>query len=111
LKNAPADPYSRDYFFIWNRYEPKKPQPKFLVNGHNGRLREYKWGDGSVIGMCIDNSHAGKLTGMHWPTKELFEQDFLPASAEEIERRAVDEQRELTEEEKRQIEILRSCLI
>lgn len=76
LKNIPSDPYSRDHFFIWNRFEPSKPQNKFLVNGHNGRFRWYKWGDGSIFGACIDNSHNSKLTGMHWPSKEIFEVDY-----------------------------------
>lgn len=76
LKYIPKDPYGRDHNFIWNRYEPSKPMDKFVVNGHNGRFRWYKHGDGSVFGACIDNSHAGKLTGMHWPSKEIFEVDY-----------------------------------
>jgi serine/threonine protein phosphatase 1 len=78
LKNIPSNPYDRNPYFIWNRYEPGKPQEKFLINGHNGKLREYKWGDGSVFGMCVDDSHQKKLTGLHWPTKEIFQVDFLP---------------------------------
>jgi serine/threonine protein phosphatase 1 len=77
LKHIPSDPYSRNFNFIWNRYEPKKPQDKFLINGHNGKLEEYKWGDGSIIGICIDDSHRGVLTGLHWPTKEIFQQEFI----------------------------------
>lgn len=77
LKNVPADPYGRDHFFIWNRYPPGKPQGKFVINGHNGILEEYKWGDGSVYGMCIDNSHRGELVGLHWPTREIFRQEYL----------------------------------
>jgi serine/threonine protein phosphatase 1 len=77
LKNVPADPYGRDYYFIWNRWEPSKPQGKFMIYGHNGRFKIHKWGDGSEFAMCLDNSHTGRLTGIHWPTKEIFKQDFL----------------------------------
>lgn len=75
LSYTPADPYGRDYFFIWNRNEPRKPMHKFVINGHNGQFREYKWGDGKVFGMCIDNSHNYQLMGVHWPTRELFSVD------------------------------------
>lgn len=82
LKNLP-DRFNKDDVgpwegnFIWNRFEPKKPLDKFVVHGHNGKFKKHKWGDGSVFGMCLDNSHTGRLTGMHWPTKELFQQEFL----------------------------------
>lgn len=105
LKYVPQDPYGRDHYFIWNRFEPSKPQDKFMVHGHNGRFRWYKHGDGSVFGVCIDNSHAGKLTGMHWPSKEIFEVDYHP----EVERPKLPK-KELTEEEKaeekRRLELL-----
>lgn len=77
LKNKPTDPYSRDHYFIWNRYAPSKPSEKFMVYGHNGMFKSHKWGDGGEYAICIDNSHTGKLTGMHWPSKEIFKQDFL----------------------------------
>lgn len=59
--------------FVWNRVEPTKPQKKFMIYGHNGKLHTNKWGDGSEVAMCIDDSHNGKLTGIHWPTKEIFQ--------------------------------------
>lgn len=77
LKDIPQDPYRKDDCFIWNRREPREKQDKFLINGHNGTLCEYKTKGGEVIGMCIDNSHKGILTGLHWPNKEIFEQPYL----------------------------------
>lgn len=77
LKNIPPDQYGHDYFFIWNRHEPRKPQDKFMIYGHNGMFRRHKHGDGTEFAICIDNSHSGRLTGIHWPTKEIFSQDFL----------------------------------
>lgn len=101
LKNIPKDPYGRDFYFVWNRYEPSKPQDKFLINGHNGTLQEYR-GDGRVIGMCIDDSHQRKLTGLHWPTKEIFQQEFLPVKEKPM--------RKLTKEEKKKAEEDRKSL-
>lgn len=82
LKNIPTSPYSRDFFFIWNRFVPHKPQDKYMIHGHNGLFRIYKWGDGVDYGMCIDDSHKGVLTGVHWPTKEIFTQPFLQNETE-----------------------------
>jgi len=110
LKFIPKDPYGRSELFTWSRYEPKKPQDKFLINGHNGSLKEYKYSDGRVIGMCIDDSHQGKLTGLHWPTKQVFQVDFLPVDPKP--------KRELTEEEKKKakayeesLELLMGCMM
>lgn len=103
LKNVPKDPYGRDYFFVWNRYEPSKPQKKYMIHGHNGRFRLYKWGDSTEYGMCIDNSHKGELTGVHWPTKEIFTQKFT--EVEEFEALPAEEKLRLQiEAEKKQKE-------
>lgn len=107
LKDIPSDPYSRDYYFVWNRFAPGKPREKFMIHGHNGQFRIYKWGDGTEYGMCLDNSHRGVLTGIHWPTREIFEQEFLPENPiEDIEGRAEALQRELREDEKHILKVL-----
>lgn len=72
LKQVPVDPYGRDYHFIWNRNEPHKPLGKFSIHGHNGTYRKHKFGDGSVIAICIDDSHQYKLCGIQWPSLEVF---------------------------------------
>lgn len=82
LKNIPEEfdasqKGSQEGNFIWNRIEPSKPQAKYMIYGHNGRFKRHKWGDGTEFAMCVDNSHSGRLTGVHWPTKEIFSQDFL----------------------------------
>lgn len=76
LSSLPTDPFSRDHFFIWNRVVPKKPQNKYMVYGHNGKFKKHKHSDGVDFAMCIDNSHSGKLTGLAWPSKEIFSVDF-----------------------------------
>ena len=72
----PSDPYGRNSYFFWNRHVPSKPQSKFMIHGHNGKFRRYKGGNGKEFGMCIDNSHSGRLTGLHWPAKEIFSVDY-----------------------------------
>lgn len=82
LQHIPADPYGRNYFFFWNRVVPSKPQDKFMVYGHQGKFREHKQDDGSTYAICVDDSHKAVLTGLHWPTKEVFQQDFLDKNDE-----------------------------
>jgi hypothetical protein len=68
--------------FVWARVRPMEPYPnKFMVYGHNGRLSTTSYldpkGQLSEIAQCIDNTHAQQVAGMHWPSKEIFTQDFL----------------------------------
>lgn len=63
--------------FLWRRTPPFDDLGKFLIYGHNGRFKEHFYKDKS-IGMCIDNSHAKQLLGVHWPTKEIFREDYIP---------------------------------
>jgi hypothetical protein len=79
----------------------------FVVNGHNGKLREYKWGDGSVIGMCIDNSHRNELVGMHWPTKEIFRQEYIPVP----ERILTEKEQAKLEKEREEFERISRCFV
>lgn len=56
------------YQLIWNRYPPEKVEGVFQVHGHNHRKEKYEdWG------ICIDNCAQKVLTGLHWPTKALYE--------------------------------------
>ena len=57
---------------IWNRYPPKKREGIFQVFGHNSSLTAY-----GNYAICIDNCSKKVLTGMHWPTKEIIEQQYL----------------------------------
>ncbi len=53
---------------IWNRYPPGKKEGVFQVHGHNHVKEKYDdWG------ICIDNCSQRVLTGLHWPTKDLYE--------------------------------------
>lgn len=65
-------------YFTWNRQRPAAQyKNKFMIYGHNGRLLDVFAPTGEIIAKCIDNSHLKQLVGMHWPTKELFCQDYL----------------------------------
>ena len=57
---------------IWNRYPPHKHKDVFQVFGHNSSLRAY-----GNYAICIDNCSKKVLTGLHWPTKEIIEQEYL----------------------------------
>lgn len=96
------------HYFIWNRIPPYKREnySLFHVYGHNGEHREHS-DDMGTYATCIDNSFRGELMGMSWPSKEIFRQSYLPVG-ETLEERAKAEQREMTDEEKRQMEFLRS---
>lgn len=83
MMEVPKDPYSRNQNrFIWNRNEPRKAMDKFVINGHNGRFQMYVGEMGEDIGMCIDDSHAGKLFGVHWPSRDLYSVDNKPQGEE-----------------------------
>lgn len=67
-----------DLSIIWNRVYPKKRREKFMAFGHNTD-REVRWfndKEGSYA-VCLDTSGYGKLTGMHWPSMEIFQQEII----------------------------------
>lgn len=74
------DQYSKHnhHYFIWNRMPPHKrvSNKLFHVYGHNGEIKHNTDSIGTYA-TCIDNSWHGELTGMHWPTQEIFRQEYL----------------------------------
>lgn len=59
---------------IWNRIEPFKIDGVFQVMGHNSHWGLKKFDD---WGICLDATRDGVVTGMHWPTKEIFQAPYL----------------------------------
>lgn len=59
---------------IWNRNAPSKIKGTFQVMGHNshwGLMKFDNWG------ICLDATRSKVITGMHWPTKEIFQAPYL----------------------------------
>jgi len=71
--------------FTWNRDVPKLMPGMTQIFGHNshwGLKRLCSMGgtvslNGELIGYCLDTSKENKLTGMHWPSMEIFSQAFI----------------------------------
>lgn len=66
--------------FIWNRYVSKQPLDKMTIHGHNSSYKEYKWGNGKLYTICLDNSTRSELRAIHWNGPEdfkVFEQEYV----------------------------------
>lgn len=62
---------------IWNRGKTKPIKGVNLqVFGHNSGASA-RWYGSPPHAVCIDTSAYGKLTGINWPTMEVFEQDII----------------------------------
>ena len=61
---------------IWNRGSTKR-RDEFQVHGHNAN-RDFEWLKDSegIYGVNLDSSRGDVLTGMHWPSKEIFTEKF-----------------------------------
>jgi hypothetical protein len=63
---------------IWNRGSTRRLPFKLQIHGHNAErdvdFTSDKSGNHTIN---IDTSYGRKLTGIHWPSLEIFQQDFL----------------------------------
>lgn len=78
--------YSRrcEVSIIWNRGTPRRIDGKFQVYGHNSyRQPAWHWDQQGKWGVCIDTCRGKKLSGIHWPSLEVFEQDFIDFKKED----------------------------
>jgi len=82
ITHAPIhpDPTSRqlqDYDRLWNRHERVEKRGNFYqVFGHNSHWDQRTFsGDTGEYARCLDTNKP-KLVGMHWPTMEIFEEEF-----------------------------------
>jgi hypothetical protein len=69
-----------DHAFIWNRFPPKQPLGKFHIHGHNSSYKEYKWGNGQLYSICLDNSTRSELRGIHWNNEadwQIYCQEYI----------------------------------
>jgi serine/threonine protein phosphatase 1 len=64
--------------FVWNREAPQ-PRDKFQIFGHNSYMgfKTFKADSGKEYAACIDTSLEAILTGMCWPSREIFHQKYI----------------------------------
>lgn len=68
------DPLNLEDGIMWNRGNPEEIEGKFQVLGHNSRWGLKWFGEvDNPWGVCIDGSRSKVLTGINWPTKEIFQ--------------------------------------
>lgn len=69
-----------EHSVIWNRGNPREMECVDLqIFGHNASsgVKWFSSGSRQNHSVCIDTSHAEILTGIHWPTQEIFQQEFI----------------------------------
>lgn len=64
--------YTNEFDSLWNRYPPFPTVGMFQIFGHNSSLKQY-----GNYAICIDDSSKGQLTGIHWPSKKIYQQEYL----------------------------------
>ncbi|MDP7283885.1 MAG: metallophosphoesterase [Arenicellales bacterium] len=70
---------------IWNREDPVPLQGFFQIFGHNGyRYARAHFFDTGVItraesahAVCIDTVRGQVLSGMHWPSRQIYTQEYI----------------------------------
>lgn len=65
--------------FLWNRRYPIKSDKYFMqISGHNSHYGLKTWAENNVpFAQCIDTSQSKILTGIHIPSMEIFQQEYI----------------------------------
>jgi len=67
-----------DDCIIWNRGTPRRIEGKTQVHGHNSyRKPQYFQDKQGTFAIGIDTSRENILTGLHYPSMQIYEQEFL----------------------------------
>lgn len=68
-----------DRSIIWNRAEPiRHPDYKMQLAGHNSQFGYHRWSDDEgEFAICLDASSQKVLTGIHTPTMEVYQQEYI----------------------------------
>lgn len=72
--HAPFEKYYDRMDSVWNRSNPNKMGGVLQVFGHNAHWG-LRWFEDWAV--CIDTSREKVLTGLHWPTKQIFQQEYI----------------------------------
>jgi hypothetical protein len=70
-----VDPVS-DESVLWNRGSPRRMDKVYQVFGHNAHVGLHHYGR-PAYASCIDTSRKKILTGMHWPSRKIYQQPFI----------------------------------
>lgn len=64
---------------IWNRSRPGRRQDYELqIAGHNSQMGLTTFADAhGTYAICLDDSRYKKVTGLHYPSMEVYQQDYL----------------------------------
>lgn len=67
-----------DQSIIWNRGGTRRNPDYFQIHGHMSN-KNVNWlrDKQGVYGVNLDTSRGNKLTGMHWPSMEVYSVDYL----------------------------------
>jgi hypothetical protein len=67
-----------DPSIIWNREPPiRRPEYKLQVAGHNSQFKLRRFvDDQGEFAICLDDSNNDKLTGLHIPSMEIYQEEF-----------------------------------
>ena len=66
-----------DNSIIWYRDVPKRIRKyKMQITGHNTHMERFVDSEGEFA-ICLDDSGKKKLTGIHLPSMEVFQQEYL----------------------------------
>ena len=75
-----SDDAQSDRCILWNRGEPGRQmndKDHIQIAGHNSQfgLRKFEDRNGTYA-ICIDDSRHDKLTGLHWPSMTIYQEDY-----------------------------------
>jgi hypothetical protein len=62
---------------LWNRGTPRKIDECYQVFGHNSQVGLRHYGIPTEYASCIDASNKKVLTGMHWPSRQIYQQPYI----------------------------------
>jgi Calcineurin-like phosphoesterase len=66
-----------DNTLIWNRGTPREMPGMFQAHGHNSvKYPHWYGGEEKPFAVALDTSRVKILTGMHWPSMEIFQVGF-----------------------------------